>query len=196
MRFLFVATFGLLPFWAAIAFVIFAYATMSGDRAGMTLWAFVVAIPACAITLAIAGVTLAVGANAAGDAQRKRKVSFAFFLLALLALALVAQYFWMKRQDNEQQLRREKERVTEFVATHPNILAETGEPMHASIASYALPSSDSMPVQYDVSASGKVRTVYAIVTADRMFSPSKLVLVCTTHLSMGQRESSKGACAQ
>lgn len=196
MRFLFVATFGLLPFWAAAAFIVFAYVTMSTESAGMSLWAFVVAIPACGITLSIAGVTLAIDDRTGGDHGLNRKHSIGFFAASILILAVVGIYLSVRRQNNEEKLRREINRVSEFVAAHPAVLAAVGDQAKSSIASYTIPSSESLPSQYDVSVSGKLRTVYAIVRADRNVTPSKLILACTTSLPLGQREVFKDPCAK
>lgn len=196
MRFLFFATFGVLPFWAAVAFVIFAYMTMSAESAGMSLWAFVVAIPACAITLSIAGVTFAVHDGTGGGPDRKRKYSLSFFAASILILAIVAICLYTRRQNNEENLRHEISRVSEFVAAHPAVLAMVGDQAKSSIASYAISSSESLPSQYDVYVSGKLRTVYAIVRADRTVTPSKLILACTTPLSIGEREVFKDPCAK
>jgi hypothetical protein len=190
----FLVGFGLLPMWAAFALIAFAFATMRSDQAGMTLWALVAAIPACAVTLSIAGVALAIHSGAAGDRQRKFRLSATFVGVACLVLVLIGLGLWLKKQSNDEDLRIEKADIEEFVKGNAAARAAAGEPFRVSISSYSIGRDGPLPTTYDVSVMGP-QTIYAIVTVDRKTKPATFKLLCTTPLSIGQRETSKGPCA-
>ena len=196
MRIIFFVGFGLLPLWAALAFVIFGFATMESDQAGMTLWSFIPAIPACAVTVSIAAVTLAIHSRTIGNKLRKLGMSAAFLVAATAFLACIVFAFWMKRQANENSLNLEKTKVEEFVKNNEAVRTAAGEPLSlVYICSYSMDKSGPMPKVYDVSVKGQ-KQIYAIVNVDRQNKLVTFKLACTTSLYMGQRDASKGACEQ
>jgi uncharacterized membrane protein len=195
MRIPFLLGFGLLPIWAALAFITYAFLTMSRDHAGMTLWALVAAIPASAVTLLIGTVALGIHSRVAGEQSRKLRLSALFVCLAILALAIAGFTLWLNKQDNEQDLIVEKTRIEEFTKGNAIVRAAVGEPLSVSISSCTTVRSDPKPSVYDVMVKG-TKTVYAIVEVDRKTKPPTFSLLCTTPLYMGQREAFKSPCAQ
>jgi len=195
MRIGFLIGFGLLPLWAALAFIAIAFATTRSDHAGMSLWALVVAIPACAVTLLIAGAGSVVHSRTAGDAKRKQRFSVGFVSLACLGLVASGVWYALNRQKNEQILQHEQGLVLRFVQESAVIRNAAGEPLQVSSSSYTIGNSGPLPVNYDVQVKG-TRTIYAIVGIDRTTRPTTFRLLCTTPLYSGQRDPSKGACEQ
>jgi hypothetical protein len=195
MRFVFLAGYGLLPLWAAIAFIAFGFMTMRSDYAGMTLWSLVVAVPACAVTLLVANVGVAIYSRAAGDRWRKLRLSVGFVLLANVGIVLAGVLLWLNKRENDEYVQAEKALVEQFTRSNTTVREAAGEPITVSINSYTFHKSGPLPVQYDVSVSG-LRTVYAIVEVDRTSKPPAFRLLCTTPLYMGQRDPLKSPCAQ
>ena len=187
--------FGLLPLWAALAFIVFGFMTMSSEHAGMTLWALVPAIPACAATLAIASVCITIYSRVEGDQRRKLFISGCFLSAALLLLFAAGGTFWMKKKGTEQDILAERAHAEEFVRTNLAVRSEVGEPSTVSVNSYTIDRAGPMPTVYDVTVVG-TKTVYAIVEVDRKTRPPIFILRCTTPLYMGQREAFKSPCVQ
>lgn len=88
MRALFYASVGLLPLWLGIAFVVYVFQTIHGGEAAMSAWVFVVAIPACVVTLGLVAATLAVHDAVKGEAARKFLFATGFFILVVVALVI------------------------------------------------------------------------------------------------------------
>ena len=195
MRVAFIVGFGLLPLWAALAFIAYAFATMRSDQAGMAFWALLPAIPACGVTVLIAGLGSAIYTRTAGDSGRKWTFSAGFVSLACLALAMGGVWYVLVKQKNEQILLHEQGLVVRFVQENDEVRREVGGSPTVSIASYSLLSSGPLPVWYDISVKG-TKTVYAIVEVDRSTKPTTFHLRCTTPLYMGSRQPFKGPCEQ
>ena len=195
MRTAFLVFYGLLPFWAALAFIVFALLTVGNDHAAVAFWALVPAIPACGVTLAIAGVTLAVHSRAKGAPTRKLRVASTFVTAASSVLVIAGVVLWLNKRGNDQDLQAEIIRVEEFTRVNETVRAAAGEPLTTSVNSYTIDLSAPLPTTYDVRVTGS-KTVYAIVEVDRKSRPSQFKLLCTTPLYTGKREAFKSPCAQ
>jgi hypothetical protein len=195
MRITFFLGYGLLPVWAALAFIVYGFMTMRPDHAGMTLWALAPAIPACAVTLLVAGSALLIESRTSGDRHRKLRVAATFVAGASLLLILVGLMFWQKKQGNTEAQEVEQLHVEEFVKSNADVRGAAGTPLRVSVASISFGRSESMPVFYDVSVVG-TKTIYAIVEIDRRAKEPLFILKCTTPIYMGQRDPHKHPCAQ
>jgi hypothetical protein len=191
----FFLTYGLLPLWAAVAFIVFAYMTMSVNHSGTALWALVVALPSCGMTLSIAGIALAIHSRTAGESQRKLRTSTTFVAVASFIVAAIGLALWHHRQSNEQDLQAEKPLVEQFVRTHPLVIGAAGTVSATSIALISFARGDSKPTSYEVSVTGST-TIYAIVDVDRSSGAPHLGLRCTTSVYKGHRDSHKDPCAK
>ncbi len=179
MRPFFILTVGLLPLWLVIAFIAYAFATMAPDSAGMSLWALLFVLPGCAVTLGLTGVTLAVHSATGGTSQRKRKVSIAFFLAAVIALAIAAQVYWLKQKDEDRKREHESLQAAAFIEAHASIVAVVGQPVRASVNSYNIRPSSPMPSAYGVYVTGSTESLQALVIPNRQAVPTTFTLVCT-----------------
>ena len=196
MRFLFVAIVGLLPLWAAILYFLYALMTMPGDHAAMTLWFLVLAIPACGVSLPIAGGTIMVESLVSGDAARKKKGAIVFFAGCILALAVAAQYQALEKKKREHRQRAELIHVQQFVLTHDAVREAAGSPLQVASPVGSAREPSAMPFEYEVAVTGSARKLYAIVRPNRRKQPASFVLACTTPLDSWQRDSSADACGK
>ena len=195
MRLVLLLGFGGLPLWLAILFVFYSYSTMSGEYAGMALWALVPALPATLATTAIAMATVGIYSGVNGSKKRKACVASSFFALASIALLIVvAKPFWEKRQA-EKEIEHERPQVEQFVTQNAHINAQVGAPKAVSIVSYTTLRDDLMPSTYDVGVEGSEQ-IYAIIKVNRTKERTTFSLECTTKLYMGHRDARKGPCEQ
>lgn len=190
----FVSLVGLLPLWVAILVV--AYLAV-GDSSTLvvTPWLVIVAVPACAVSLLLVFVTLAVHSRVKGDESRKFKVSLAVFTVGVAAIAITTLLFLHQRRTLENDVKRETQMVSKFVADHQAVRLAVGDAPKVNLSSSTTSRDGPMPGKYDFSVVGS-KTVYAIVTVDRTGGVAKFSLACITPLSLGQREAFKDACAQ
>ena len=168
---------------------------MSGEYAGMALWALVPALPATLATTAIAMATVGIYSGVNGSKKRKACVASSFFALASIALLIVvAKPFWEKRQA-EKEIEHERPQVEQFVTQNAHINAQVGAPKAVSIVSYTTLRDDLMPSTYDVGVEGSEQ-IYAIIKVNRTKERTTFSLECTTKLYMGHRDARKGPCEQ
>ena len=131
----------------------------------------------------------------------KRLLPIAVFLGAILALGLAGQYVWMQYQDfstknleSKQERLSEKEIVTQFVASHPEVMSAVGAPVQATITGYSSRFFGFKPFLYVVSASGKARVLHAYIKVDREVNPAALTLACIADPSKVESGSLGDAC--
>ena len=185
--------FGLSPLWAA-AVLAWYLITSKPSYAIAAPWLFVVAVPATAVTLGIAGLSFKVHAIAGGSPRRKALAATAFILTASLLMVFVALAYWGNRQDEQALLRAEEAAVETFVETESAVIAQVGEPKQVSVVTYTIPSSSSLPVEYEVKAEG-TSVVYAIVAVTRNNKNQRFfALSCTTPIYFGHRDASRHPC--
>ena len=93
--------FGLLPAWIALALMLLGSMHRSPEYWAAAPWLLVLAVPMCAVTLAMAGVTHAVHARATGSASRRlRRAGSALAAMAAIVLALIA-LLWLRHARGE-----------------------------------------------------------------------------------------------
>lgn len=93
--------FGLLPVWIALALMLLGGMRRSADYWAAAPWLLVLALPMCAVTLAMAGVTHAVHARATGSASRKLlRAGSVLAAIAAIVLALAA-LLWLRHVRGE-----------------------------------------------------------------------------------------------
>jgi hypothetical protein len=195
MSALFTFVFGLLPIWVNLAVVGYAYATGNNELGFIAMWVFLLSIPACAITLAIARATVVVHRKVEGSVPKKLASSGAVILAALLLCAFVAIGLWGRNQDLENELRSEAAVVEAFVARDPSVIAVVGQPKRTSVVTSSFGGTGSRPSSYEIAAEG-ASTIYAIVAVTRTGSQRHLRLVCTTPTYFGHRAASTDPCAK
>ncbi len=138
---------------------------------------------------------MAIHKGTSGSNERKRKVAFASFLAMVVAAIVWGQWKLMERQDHEARLRWEEDRVIEFVQHQPQFQAIGGTPTMASISTYKITTPDPMPSEYDVHIDGD-KELHVIVRINRRVKPIQFTILCTTRLSVGERDPTKPTCAQ
>lgn len=190
----FVAVVGLLPLWAAILLVGF-LAVIDSSTLVASPWLIIVAVPACAVSLLLVFATLAVHFRVQGDASRRFKVSSAVFAAGVAAIVFATLLFLHQRQTRENDVKREAQMASKFVAEHQAVRLAVGDTPKVNFSSSTSWSKDPMPFKYDFSVIGS-KTVYAIVTVDRSGGTARFSLACITHLSLERRDMLKDPCAQ
>jgi hypothetical protein len=191
MRFFFLA-YGLLPIWVSILNFVFALMTMRSDYAAMQLMYLMLAVPACAVTLAIAGATLAVKSLAPGDPQTKQMFAIAFCLLCTVVFAGLVLQDKHQRENHEKRIQLEKSRVAELIENHEAIIAVVGRSVSTSIY---LVDSGRATNDYGVFASGNGGKLFAMVRPDSGTNPVGLTVICTTTVSSSESvTAAMGAC--
>lgn len=177
------------------AFICYALATNNSNLAFISLWALVVAIPACAVTLAIAGVSVSIHSRAQGTPVKKISKSVAFVATACILIAFAALALWGHRQDEQMALKSEASTVEAFVRDDPSVVALIGPPKSSSIVVSTIERSGPLPTRYEVSVDGTT-TIYAVVSVQRSGNKRELHVVCNTAIYFGHRESGKDPCAR
>lgn len=190
----FVVLVGLLPLWAAILVVGF---LAMGDSSTLVVspWLFLVAVPACAVSLLLVFLALAVHSRVKGDKSRKFKISAAVFAAGVAAIVITALLFLYQRQSLANDVKRETQMASNFVAEHQAVRLAVGDAPRVNLSSSTISRDGPMPVKYDFSVSGS-KTVYAIVAVNRSGGVATFSLACITPLSPGKREAFKDDCAQ
>ena len=105
----FLLGFGLLPFWVASIFVWRGSIGASADYWNVAPWLIVISLPACAITLGIAIVTVIVYGRTAGEPRDKFRAAAKRFGVLASICALLAGLWYLslvKRQEHNDDLRR------------------------------------------------------------------------------------------
>ena len=190
---------GLAPLWIALLLV--AYVAMtSPNEAAVAGWVLVPAIPASGVTLLIAVVGIVIYSGTRGEPKRKLVFAGSFVLSACLLLIVTGLLFVSAGQDNVRLAQSERNRVLHFVESHPDVRKAAGEKIKVLLSSETRSKSGPLAARYDVAVTGTetfegAGTFYAVVGADRA-TPASFTLLCTTPLSPGQRDSSKGPCEQ
>lgn len=192
MRSFFFIAYGLIPVWVSILYFLYALMTMRSDHAAMTLIYLMIAVPACAVTLLIAGATLAVKSLFPGNPQQKQWIAIAFCLLCTVVFAGVVLHDKYRRENNERRIQLEKRRVAELIENDAAISAVVGSSVHTSIY---LVDSGRATNDYGVFASGNSGTLFAMVRPDRNTNPVGLTLICTATVPSSEGvAAASGAC--
>jgi hypothetical protein len=187
MRALLIALFSLSPLLVDVAVIAYALLTGDSNLAFISLWLLIVAVPACAVTAAIASATVLAYRRTGGTGRAKLLNSSAVMVAACALCVLAALLWWGQRKDGEAALRSESQVVEAFVASEPTVLNAIGPPQRTSIVTSTVVREQSLPSRYEVAAYG-TSTIYAIVDVARSGSQRRLRLVCTTPIYSGQRE--------
>ncbi|UCV24164.1 hypothetical protein [Ferribacterium limneticum] len=90
----------------------------------------------------------------------------------------------------------EKNAVAEFTKDHKDVLQEVGAIKYVNVSSYRLNPQSTLPSRYTVSVDGTNKRLFAEVEVSRSGDRAHFVLVCTTSLSLGQRDPFKDICVQ
>jgi len=188
----FVVLVGLLPLWVAILVVGY-LAVGDSSTLVVTPWLIIVAVPACAVSLLLVFATLAVHSRVKGDESRRFKVSLAVFAAGVATIVATALFFLHQRQTLENDVKRETQMASKFVAEHQAVRLAVGDAPKVNLSSSTISRDGPMPVKYDFSVIGS-KTVYAIVAVDRSGGVARFSMACITPLSLGQREAFKDAC--
>jgi hypothetical protein len=159
---LFILGFGLLPIWVASAIVYYGSlgASATSGYWNVAPWLIVLAIPVCAVTLAIAGVTIAVHRRTEGEPSRKWRFSTLTFAMLVVAVGAAGGAWWNYRRE----LQNEWQHAVEFVRTDRTIAELVGREPRAELTWTRR--RNGTPAFYGVAASG-TRTVYAVVAVSR-----------------------------
>jgi len=195
MRVAFLLGYGLLPLWAAVALIVLAFAVMRSDLAGESLWALLVAVPACAVTLAITWATTRTYAEVSGSRARRLTLASGVFAAANATLVVAAASYWLAGENRTDVLRKEKSEVETFVSLNEVVRSAAGEPLRASVSLSTFVRSAPLPSRYEVSVAG-AQTVYALVEVDRRVQPATFKLLCIMRRSQTQQDSQVDACSQ
>jgi hypothetical protein len=193
MRFAFVSILGLSPIWVAVAIVVF-MAMGDSETLVASPWLIVWAIPACAVSLPIALVTLAVYSGVSGDQSRKMKYATTVFVSALVAVGVGIAVYFAKQETLAQDLKREPDLVAEFIRKQEAVRLVVGDIGKVTFESYTT-SPGTAPVRYFFQVDGS-KTAFAVVKVDRSGSAPTFIFLCTTDLAPGQRDPVKDVCKQ
>lgn len=195
VRFLFLGIFGLLPIWAVLIYFLYALATMRSDLAFTTLMLLLGAIPLCAITLGIAGGTLAAGSMAKGNKQQKSYVAIIFFACSILAVASYGMYEMHQRDVRDKRSQLATEQIKEYATGHPAVIAAVGSVVaFDSLRTGYDPSG--LAFQYEVFVHGARATTMAIVKIDKLTHNASLELGCTKSRQPDGTEVASDKCAK
>lgn len=85
--------------------------------------------------------------------------------------------------------------VTDFVKNNKDVIREAGGIKATYPESSTTKQTEVMPSRYIVSVNGS-KNIFAVVDVSRSSGDAKFTLACVSHLSMGQRDSSKDVCKQ
>ncbi len=189
MRRLFFVGFSLLPMWAAIALIAYAFAVFPPYQAGMTLWVLLPAIPACAVTYFIAAIATLFYRHTKGDHARKLGSSAGFVAFACLTLGLAGTWYVIDNRETKRMIEHERARAERFVRDNAEVQKAVGRVPAVSTIFTTFETSRSLPSRYEVSVHDSA--LHAIVDVNRTSSPSTFVLRCLT-----QRTASRDPCAK
>jgi hypothetical protein len=193
MRVLLFGAFGLLPLWAAIALIAYAFAALPSHEAGHALWVLVVVPPACAVTLGIASATATVHSLTQGTPESKRKRSAIVLLGSCVLLFVGGGWYAVKNDEQAKLLRHEQRRAVSFIEDASGVKNVEGS-LRVSISSSSYTSKSNLPVAYDIRVRTGEQYTFYIVEVNRLTTPSSFRVQCTTPMSLGQRAALKGPC--
>jgi hypothetical protein len=185
---LFVAGFGLLPLWVAIAYVSYGGRGVpaTSDYWGTAPWLIVGGMAGSAFTLAIAGATIAIHRRTAGDEARKRRFSLSTFGLLVCAAAA-----WYSYRFTNYGVQNEPLQAVEFVRGDPTVREMVGGQLRADLEWKERIASRTF---YGVAVHGTT-TVYAFVTVERRWlGGPKFAIACVKRESAPRSDSDP--CAQ
>jgi len=191
---LFYLSFGLAPFWIAIA-VVFIQAP-GGDGASIywaaAPWLIVVSIPASVATLVISVVTHLIFVGTQSFTGKKSVATTVAFVSYIVLTGAVVTALWWRKEYNKKLDARAESLALEFVRSNKEVARAAGGNERVALASKSI--SDERAVRYEFSVSG-TSTVYAIVNSSGPRSSPILTLTCTTKIAMSKRDPFKGPCA-
>ena len=201
--------FGLLPIWAAIAWV--AVASLAAPNAReywvVAPWilfiAWIYAIP----TLAIAGLTLAAYNIAPGDTKRKTGVArITFAIPFVIGIGWVAANI-LNRGTLVADVKKEQRDVVEFVINDSVVRQALGDNIDGLVSSastddetvtarwrFIFDDSIRLPTKYEVAVTSGSTIVYAIVGVTRGTQGPHFTLKCINPIAPSQRDRLKDDC--
>ena len=185
----FLLGFGLLPLWAASIFVWRGSIGASAEYWNVAPWLIVFSLPVCAITLAIAIVTLVVHARKTGERREKFRAAAKTFsaLVGICALLAAVWYLMlMRRQEHNQDLR---QRAVALVRSHPAVVQEFGPEFQTGIATVTF-AEYRRPTRFEIRVQSNGKQQYAVVDV----SGDELRFACLTPVDMGRRVPGKHPC--
>jgi hypothetical protein len=177
LRILILIGFGLLPLWANVAAILYAIASNNNDLAFVAMWALAVAVPACVVTLAMAGASIAAHNRTDGSAARKSGNAIGILVTATVACIFVGLALWGREKDKQTALRAEARVVEAYAAREPSVVAAVGESRTSKVVTTQLLQDDPRPSVYGVEVQGS-RTLYAFIGVSRRGSQRNLSLLC------------------
>jgi hypothetical protein len=196
--------YGLLPLWAAIVVVyVGGRVSQSSEYWNVAPWLIVVSVPACAVTVLIAVITLSVHARVSGDKARRFRWAASSFLALNVVVGLIVGALWLRHESLQRELEIEKGLALEFVKKHDDVIRKAGARSSISLSSYTN-SGDGLPVRYEFSIDAgdpgqsdpDSRYEFAIVGVSGPRGNREFSLECITHVPMGKRDSHKHPCRQ
>jgi hypothetical protein len=130
------AIFGLLPFWASLVVLIVGGTGGSSAYWVAAPWMVVIAVPYCAITLAMVAVTHGVYVATGGDSARKLKFAAGcFVLLSAVVLAGIAMV-WNHHEAEKAELKALQEAGRVLVERHPLVTSTAPAGFRVSISTW------------------------------------------------------------
>jgi hypothetical protein len=128
------AGFGLLPLWSAVVVVVIGD-TGTSDYWAAAPWLIVAAIPACVLTLAIAGITYTVYRATKGDPSAKLRRAAGAFGFLVVAVLMAAGIGRIRYKDKESDLAAERQAAQGFVENNEEIQRAAPASARASLHS-------------------------------------------------------------
>jgi hypothetical protein len=140
-RFLFIAGFGFLPLWTAIAFVYVGgrQPGVSPDYWNVAPWFVLYAVPVCGVTVGMAVATIAVFRASSGGFVRQFLCAGGVFVSLVILVAAAGWAYWLHRERVQVGLEAEQSQVLEFVRSHKTVVSATGSDPKVSVSSKKLP---------------------------------------------------------
>jgi hypothetical protein len=192
LQLLFFGGFGLLPLWVALAVLMAgSYSTPSADYWNVAPWLLLAAVPACAITMAIAVASRVAFERTAGSRSYKLRVATLWFTSAIVLVCLVASGVWWKHQLEKQDHAHSRELALRLVEQNDAVIRVAGGRPTVSVSEVT--STHGTITRYDLSVDGE-RRIYAVVKVAQVDGAPSLSLACITAKSPGQREAFKDVC--
>lgn len=186
--------FGLLPLWVAIVGVV---QGAEGRPATSEYWAaapwfIVMAVPASAITLGMAGVPWAVYASMRGEHARRLKWAVGAFVATCALVALVAAGVMWRMRGTEDDREYLEQAAEQLVLRDPRVTAHAGADARASVLGWGT-TRGSSAIEFKVYVSGET-PVHARVRASSGDRDARLSLVCMSLTSFAATPGDKLPC--
>jgi hypothetical protein len=183
--------FGLLPLWLAMIYVLVGSIGSGSAYFAAAGWYVVFALPACLITVMIAGITIAT--HAVVHEAHRRNAAVGVFLVLCAVAGVGADRLWMRYEAQQRELQDEFGVARALVRKSDAVHQAVGASFNVDHGSKFVGGPGARPLWYAFKVSGS-QTRYVVVSVSRAAGKPVLAVTCVAHREPSATDLAKRFC--